>query len=345
MKALAVTPLQKNSLRIIDHMYKPGEVLVKVLDAGICRTDHEIIQGLYGEAPKHSNYLVIGHESLGQVVSSSLDLKEGDYVTRMVRRGCLECYNCGLGYADMCSTGNYTEAGIKGVHGVMSEFYTDRAENLVLVPEEFANVGVLVEPLSVVEKATRHAYEIQQRLEWNPETALVLGAGPIGLLETMLLRLRGLNTQVVARSESGNKAEIVQSLGGHYVCLKKFLEGRERFDFIYEASGNVNSVALALDRLNPNGVLCLSSITGGDEEVKVPLERINLEMVLGNKLIFGAVNAGVDDWYEAVDDLSRIDRAWPGVLNRLITGVFPVEAYKEAFVHKPNDIKTLISFR
>jgi len=352
VKALAVTPLVKNSLRLIDHSLKETDVIVKVLETGVCRTDKEIIMGLYGEAPPDSNYLIIGHECLGVVVRGSKILKEGDYVVRMVRRPCYDnrCDNCLEGNQDMCSSGNYTEAGIKGVHGGMAEYFTDTEDNLIYIPKEHSGVGVLLEPLSVVEKATYQVGRIQERLSWNPKRALVIGAGSIGLLEAMLLRLNDMDVFVMARSPSGNKkSQIVEAIDAHYISTEEtsfeaFLRTKIKFDFIYEASGNAKIIPLLWAALANNGVLSLSSITGGNEEINFPIERLNLQAVLGNKLIFGAVNSNKSDYKTGVKNFMKIKNTWPGILEKMLTRRVSIDNYTRAFETSSEDIKTVIEF-
>ena len=350
MKAIAVTPLQMNSLRLIDSNLDRDQVLVKVVETGVCRTDLEIIDGLYGEAPEGYEYLILGHESLGKIVETNGDFRKDDYVVRMVRRSCSKCVNCSSGYVDMCSTGNYTEAGIKGVQGVMAEYYSDKEENLILIPEEQIDVGVLLEPLSVCEKSLYQAFKIQERLIWNPKKALVIGAGPIGLLESMLLRLKEIDTFVVAKSLKGNeKSRIVEAIGAHYISTEKthirdFLAGEYNFDYIFEASGNAKVIPLIWKNLANNGVLCLSSITPEKNNVIFPMDLINLQTVLGNKVVFGAVNANIRDYKRGVKRFAEIKKRWPSVLERIITKRLHVDNFRDAFEKRREDIKTTISF-
>lgn len=215
MKAIAISPGSVRSARVVD-IKKPepkeDEVLVKVLEVGIDGTDIEINSGLYGEAPKNSDFLIIGHESLGVVEEPSGNLKKGDTVVATVRRPCPQnCLNCKNQETDMCLTGDYLERGIKGLHGYMSEYYVEKPTYLIKVPSKLKKIGVLLEPLSIIEKGVSQIYHIQKRMSWEPKNALVLGAGSIGLLATMVLRLKGLNVHTLALSpKDSTQAQITE---------------------------------------------------------------------------------------------------------------------------------------
>ncbi len=351
MKAITIAKDSKDGARLqeVDKpQYNDNEVLVKVKEAGVCRTDLEINEGFYGELPPGSDYLIMGHESIGIVEEAGKnvqDLKVGDYVTRTVRRPCLEntCENC-PSELDFCSTGKYTETGIKGLHGIMTEYYADQPKYLVKVPKEFANVGVLMEPLSFAEKAVTQSYLVQKkRMRWWPQKALVFGAGPIGLLETMILRSRGLDVDVVARSRTGFKSYLAENIGAKYISIQD-IETLGKYDLVIESSGSPQCIELALNCTKPNGVVCLTSVTSGSGMTVIPLEKINLDMVLGNRTIIGAVNASINDYKMGLDDIVRFERNWPGVLGHLITQRLKPNQYKAAFEHRKEDIKTVIEF-
>ena len=360
MKAITIRPKEKGSIELKD-LKKPSklhknEVLVKVLEAGVCRTDLEIYEGLYGEAPKNESFLIMGHESIGIVenIGPSVDkykLQPGDYVTRTVRRPCGDslCHPCYYRQQDFCTTGNHTETGIKGLHGIMTEYFKDDQEFLVRVSKEYRHIGVLMEPLSFAEKAVHQTFLIQKRFDWHPKRALVLGAGPIGLLETMILRNRtfgGIDTYVAARSKSGNlKSKITEEVGAKYVSLQDTNLGElGKFDIIMESSGSAELLKDTFDLLNTNGVLCLTSITGGESKSTLPLEKINIDFVLGNKVMFGAVNAQKDNYETGLRDIKQFETRWPGVMSKLITRRVKLDSYKEAFEKRADDIKTIIEF-
>lgn len=352
MRAIAVYPGQKDSvhLREADNPeIDDNEVLVRTIYAGVCGTDLEINEGLYGTAPRGSDYLIAGHESLGiieRVGRNVTNLSEGEYVARTVRRPCSDCTSCNAGSNDMCSTGNFTEVGIAGIHGVMAEYFKDLPNYLVRIPRQFKDIGVLLEPLSVVEKGTRRAFEIQKGFFWNLERALVIGAGPIGILQAMILRSEEIETYVLARSERGNnKSRLIEEIGAKYISANEYyINPTERFDFIVEASGDSEMAFQAMELLRANGILCLTSVTGGKKEIIVPADKINLGYVLGNKSMFGTVNANIQDYEQGVEKLKMFERKWPGLTKRLITRKIPVSRFKEGFVKGREDIKTVIEF-
>ncbi|MFQ5593646.1 MAG: glucose 1-dehydrogenase [Anaerolineae bacterium] len=341
MKAVAVIPGQPNSVHLVD-LPKPAlhthGVLVRVIRAGVDGTDREINQAEYGEAPPGSDVLVIGHESFGRVeavgdhVSS---VHPGDYVVATVRRPD-DCINCSYGEYDMCIKGEYRERGIKGEHGYLAEYYLETPEYLVRVPPALEPVGVLLEPLSIVEKGVHQAYKIQERMVWRPQRALVLGAGTIGLLATFALRLRGLEVYTLAKDPKPNlPAKIAEAAGATYLSAETdpvpgLDEKLGRFDIIFEATGSSPLAFQAMEVLGNNGVLILSSVTGGDRTAEIPTDLINLEMVLGNKVVVGMVNANRTYFAHGVQDMVAMEERWPGLLSRLFTHrLHGLEAYRE----------------
>src|SRR2546421_6568199 len=222
MRAIAVTPAKAGSAQQLD-LPKPrleaGMALMRVLEVGIDGTDTEINNGEYGEAPPGSSVLVIGHEALGVVDAVGAGVRgfaPGDLVVSTVRRPD-DCPNCQAGESDMCLFGNYIERGIKGAHGYMSDYYLEKPEFMIKIPTTLRRFAVLLEPLSIVEKATAQAWKIQDRMLWQPRRAVVLGAGPIGILCTILLRLRGLQGHVYAKSAPDSlQGRILNELGASY---------------------------------------------------------------------------------------------------------------------------------
>ena len=275
-------------------------MLVKVLTVGLDGTDREIDAGEYGTAPPGSDFLILGHESLGIVenVGPKVDeLAVGDFVVAMVRQPG-DSYYGQIGMQDMSTSGEYHEHGISLLHGFLTEYYVVSPEYIVRVPGNLREVGVLVEPLSAVEKGIAQAYEIQRRLRvWRPKVAAILGAGPIGLLAAISLKVCGLGVVVFGLENPPHiNSALVQSLGGRYVSTSStslFDASKEfgPFDLIIEATGFSPLVFQAMDVLGKNGVLVLTSVTGGNRTVEVPSDRINLGFVLGNKVLVGSVNA------------------------------------------------------
>ena len=325
---------------------------MRVLRVGVCGTDMDVISGFYGEAPVGSPYLILGHESLSRVEDVGPGVrgfKKGDLVVPTVRRNCTEnCLNCRNGESDMCLTGNYKEHGIKELHGFASEFAVTDSRFVVRLPEALSEVGVLLEPLTIVEKGINQIFLLQHaRMKWKPTKALVLGAGPVGLLATALLRLRGLQVSTVATKPPDSlKAKLVSSTGGIYVDSERTpLSSMEnRFDIVFEATG-APSVALEAQNLcEANGVVSFVGIYRS----KVATEdagKVFTNLVLGNRLYFGSVNANITYFRQGVQDLVNIRRRWKDFLERTITERVPVSAWARAYSPKgEEDVKTILQF-
>jgi threonine dehydrogenase-like Zn-dependent dehydrogenase len=307
----------------------PADVRIRVLEAGICGTDREIIEAHFGSPPADNPSLVIGHEVLGMVEMAGdavTTLTPGDLVTVTVRRGC-GCAQCAAGASDFCAEMKFTERGIIGRHGFMTSRFVESAENVVPVPAELREIGVLVEPTSVAEKAWRVAMAVQSRIAaWQPKTAVVFGAGPIGLLTTLMLRAKDIDVYTIARRPASESpaSRIVAACGATYIAtreqdLVELRAAMPNVDLIMECSGSTEAVEAAIPLLGINGALILLSVTGGNRTATLPLDRINFEFVSGNKTMVGSVNSTADDFRAAIADLQEIERRWPGLAAQLIT--------------------------
>src|SRR5215470_10398246 len=353
MKAISVFPGKPNSVHLAD-LNKPSVdevpsgrgVLVKVLRVGVDGTDKEINAAEYGAAPAGFDFLVIGHEGFGQVQAvgpNVTELNPGDYVVATVRRPGRSIYDL-IGTNDMTTDDTYFERGINLRHGFLTEYYVDDAEFVVKVPQGLKHVAVLLEPFTVVEKGIHQAYEIQRRLKvWRPRRAAVMGAGTIGLLATLALRLRGIEVTTFARNPKPNlNAELIETLGARYEITQEtpIMEGAKRFgpfDMIFEATGSSSVVFDSMQALAKNGVLVLTSITGGHRTLEIPADRINLEFVLGNKVMVGSVNASRENFETGVRDMSQAEAEYPGWLRRLLTHpVRGLDRYQELFERLQN---------
>jgi threonine dehydrogenase-like Zn-dependent dehydrogenase len=335
MKAVAVRPGVPDSMYLAQ-LPKPSVaeiaegrgVLVKVLRVGVDGTDKEINAAEYGAAPPGYDFLVTGHEGFGRVEAVGPNVTElvpGDYVVATVRRPGTSIYDR-IGTSDMTTDDVYFERGINLRHGYLTEYYVDDAEYIVKIPCELREVGVLLEPTTVVEKGIAQAYEIQRRLRvWRPRKAAVMGAGTIGLLAAMALRLRGLDVTVFGRTARPYlNSDLIEALGARYesTVTLPIVEGGKTygpFDLIFEATGSSPVVFESMQALGKNGVLVLSSVTGGDQMIQVPADRINLEFVLGNKVMVGTVNANREYFEMGVKDLAHAEAQYPGWLARLLT--------------------------
>ena len=335
MAAIAVFPGQPGSVHLarlarpsIDEVPGGRGVLVKVLKVGVDGTDKEINAAEYGAAPPGFEFLVLGHESFGRVLEVGPSVSEftpGDYVVATVRRPGMSIYDR-IGTYDMTTDDTYFERGINLRHGYLTEYFVDEPEYIVKVPAALKEVAVLLEPTTVVEKGIAQAFEIQRRLRvWRPRRAAVMGAGTIGLLATLALRLRGFEVTTFALSPKPYlNAELIEALGAQYVSTmeRSILETAKsegQYDLIFEATGFSPVVFESMQALAKNGVLVLSSVTGGDRMITVPADRINLDFVLGNKVMVGTVNANREYFELGVKDMAQAEAEYPGWLGRLLT--------------------------
>jgi threonine dehydrogenase-like Zn-dependent dehydrogenase len=359
MRAIVVTPGQAGSGRVEEVPTPepaPGQALVKTIDVGVCGTDIEILNGEYGEAPAGDDYLILGHENFGQVVQApdGGEVSAGDHVVCVVRRpDPVPCASCAAGEFDMCSNGLYTERGIKGRHGFMSEYYVESPAYLVKLPPELEQIGVLIEPLTVVEKAIQQSVAIQRRLVWELQEAVVTGAGPIGLMATFLLRSMGLKVWTVdIVPPDSNRAKMVEACGATYVngkdtpLLELSKELNDHIDLIVEATAVPQIVFDAMDAVGPNGVVALTGVSAGSRKLEVAGAHLNFEMVLMNKVVFGSVNANKRYYASAVQDLAKFNELWPGLCDQVVTRRVPYGEFQEALTPRPGiDVKSTVSFR
>lgn len=354
MKAVAVLPGTPDSVHLQEipvpqladqphpHVCRVPEgraVLVKVLQIGVDATDREINEALYGNAPPGVKHLVIGHESFGQVVEVGdkvAEVKPGDYVTCTVRRPGESLFDK-IGRNDLTSEEVYYERGINLCHGFLTEYFVDDAEFVVKVPRDLKHLGVLSEPASVCAKAIEQAFLAQQRLQvWDPARAFVLGAGQIGLLATMMLRLRGMAVYTLATRPGPHlKSEIVGAYGATYVSTREtsmadLAKQVGKPDLIFEATGNAEASFRAMEVLAINGALVWTSITGGSRDVTVDAARINLEWVLGNKLLVSSVNGNRRHFELGIQALSHGEHSYPGITGRILsTPIAGLDRYDE----------------
>jgi len=336
MKAIAVHPGKAGSIHLRD-VPKPSVqdipngrgVLVKVLQVGVDGTDKEINAAEYGAAPPGEDFLIIGHESFGiveQVGPNVPDtIRPGTYVVASVRRPGSSIYGA-IGLQDFTTDDVYYERGINLLHGYLTEYYVEDSDFVFPLPKSLAEVGVLLEPTTVAEKGFNTAYEIQRRLRiWQARRAAILGSGTIGLLAALAARLRGLELTVFSLPQKPYRnADLVEELGGVYVSsadktLAQISEERGPFDLIMDATGFSPLVWEAAELLGKNGVLVLSSITGGDRKAEINSDKINQSFVLGNKVMVGTVNAAPADFRSGVDDLIKGEALYPGWLPKLLT--------------------------
>ncbi|MGD9560676.1 MAG: glucose 1-dehydrogenase [Pyrinomonadaceae bacterium] len=351
MKAVAVVPKKTGSVHLVE-MERPRVddvrdgrgVLVEVLRVGACGTDREINNAEYGVAPKGCDYLVLGHENFGRVVEVGENVSEfqtGNYVVATVRRPRGSSIYDKIGEQDFTTDDKYYERGISRLHGYMAEFYVENADFLVRVPPAIAEIGVLLEPLSIVEKGLKQASDIQERMKiWRPKTAAVLGVGSVGLLTVMALRMRGYAVHGFGldRREGYLNAELCEAIGATYdstaeISVSQTVEKYGEYDLIFECTGYSPIIFDAMQSLNENGILILASVTGGDRKTdQVPSDKINQLFVLGNRAMVGTVNANREHFEMGVKDLALCEAMHPGWLGRMLTHkVVGLENFAQVF--------------
>lgn len=351
MKAVAVIPKKEKSVHLVE-MDKPklDEIaggrgaLVEVLRIGACGTDREINNGEYGIAPEGSDYLVLGHENFGRVIETGENVKElqkGDFVVATVRRPRGSSIYDKIGEQDFTTDDKYYERGIVRLHGYMAEFYVESADFLVKIPPAIAEIAVLLEPLSIIEKGLKQAGDIQERLKiWHPKTAAVLGTGNVGLLTVMALRMRGYEVHGFGRDARAGylNAELCEAIGATYdstaeISVADSTKKYGEYDLVFECTGFSPIIFDAMQSLNENGILILASVTGGERLTdQVPSDKINQLFVLGNRAMVGTVNASREHFEIGVKDLALCEAMYAGWLSRIMTHkVEGLENYAQIF--------------
>lgn len=367
MKALGVFPAERR-FEVIDHpepqIGTPTQVKIRILEVGICGTDKEIVAFEYGTPPDGSPYLILGHESLGEVVevgSAVKSLQPGNLVVPTVRRPCElpDCTACDAGRQDFCYTGQFTERGIKQRHGYMAEFAVEDEQYVQRLPSSIRDIGVLTEPLTIAEKGVTQLWQVQQRLPWacpivpgegpgHCRSAVVLGAGPVGLLGAMKLTLEGFDTTVYSRTPSaGDVAQVVESIGAKFVhaeqnSVEDLARSVGNIDVVYEAVGASSLAFDVMKYLGTNGVFIFTGVPGRKGPISVDADAIMRNHVLKNQVIFGTVNASRESFASAVDDLGEFSRRWPDAVRSIISHRIPLAQAAEPLSGKVPGIKNVI---
>ncbi len=368
MRAVGVVP-GKREVRLIEHE-APGiaaanQVKIRSLEVGVCGTDREICTFVYGSPPDGFEYLVLGHESLGEVIEVGAgvsSLKPGDLVVPSVRRPCphANCLPCRADKQDFCFTGDFTERGIKMTHGFLTEYYLEEEKYLTYVPPELRDVAVLVEPLTVAEKGLAQVWEVQRRLPWIPpkttpgqpgagKNAVVLGAGPVGILGAMVLLVNGFKTCVYSRSKAPNpKSELVESLGATYLSAQvesvdQLAERIGNIDLVYEAVGTAKISYEVLRVLGLNGIYVFTGIPAPKPSLEIDADIIMRKLVLKNQVVLGTVNADRASFEGAIRDLGIFRKRWPVALRSLITGRYKIDQFRDLLLGRATGIKNVIA--
>ncbi|GAB2584596.1 threonine dehydrogenase [Paractinoplanes abujensis] len=347
MRALTVQPGTHGTARV-DELPDPvagdSELLVEGLALGVCGTDREIVAGDYGWSPPGRDRLILGHESLGRVrhAPAGSDFTDGDLVVGVVRRpDPVPCGACAHGEFDMCRNGRYTERGIKEVDGYAAELWTVELDYAVKLDERLVDVGMLMEPTTVVAKAWEQIDRIGARSWYEPRTVLVTGAGPIGLLAALLGTQRGLDVHVLDRVTDGPKADAVAALGATYHHEPvAAVAGKLQPDVVIEATGAGSVVFDAIANTGTYGITCLTGVSTPGRTISIDAGADNRQIVLENDVVVGSVNANLRHYRAAADALAHADLDW---LRRLITRRVPLEHFDEALTARPDDIKVVLT--
>jgi threonine dehydrogenase-like Zn-dependent dehydrogenase len=365
VKAIAITP-GKVGAHLVDRpepaVAAADDIKVRVLQVGICGTDREEVSGGRSTAPDGQSELIIGHEMLGQVVAVGDSVKRmavNDHIVFTVRRGCGECASCGMGRSDMCQSGKYRERGIKGLDGYHAEFVVDKERHAIAVPPTLAEVAVLTEPLSIVEKAIDEAGRVQRArcpdVAVTPDwlfgrPCLVAGLGPVGLLAAMILSLRGAEVYGLDVLDAASaRPQWLEHIGGRYidgraVPADRVAEKVVPMDLVVEATGIAKLEFNLLDALALNGICVLTGIPGGDHPMQIPGAEMARRLVLSNQLLLGSVNASTGHFRMAVQDLSQATLRWPGHLPQLLRH-YPVSEFAAPLQQvQPGTIKEVVDW-
>jgi threonine dehydrogenase-like Zn-dependent dehydrogenase len=328
-----------------------GEVVVRTLRVGVDGTDHEVIAGNHGEFPAGEEHIVLGHEAVGVVEDGGdTHLSEGDVVVPTIRR---PVGDEGRGYADrgeldMAPEGAYRERGIVGAHGFMSEYFVSDAAYLLRIPASLAAKGILVEPLSVATKALELAAAARSSFAWEPESAVVLGNGSLGLLTLGFLRHSAEYDRLFClgrRDRPDPTIDIIEGLGATYVDSREtpvpeIPAEHGAMDLVFEATGHAKHAFEAVDALAPNGV---GALLGVPEpwEFEVDGGRLHRELVLHNKALVGSVNSAMRHFEAAAGALTEFPE-W--FFDDVVTGVYGVDDVGAAFENDDTTIKTAVQF-
>ncbi|MHB2025504.1 MAG: glucose 1-dehydrogenase [Elusimicrobiota bacterium] len=357
MKAVAVFA-GAGDIRIIEapepEITRPSQVKFQVLEVGICGTDKEIASFAYGTPPDGDDHLIPGHESLVRAVEIGRNvetLMPGDLAVLMVRRPCGEasCRACAAGRQDFCESGGYAERGINKRHGYMAEFVVEEEKYAVKIPPALETTGVLIEPLTIAEKAVVEAARVQERLPYLSGTrAMVLGAGPVALLGAMLLIRRGFAVAVYSLEDPRSEnAVLAQNLGADYVCARQtpLSDLARKFgpiNLVYEATGSAALAFKALESLGVNGIFIFTGVPGLKGPIPLDADLLMRRMVLQNQLVFGSVNASRRDFEAAAEDLAAFLKAWPQAVPALISARHPMEDFRAPLAGALAGIKHVI---
>ncbi len=248
----------------------PGEALIRVLRAGICNTDLEIVKGYAGFSG------TLGHEFVGVVeeVNDGEAGWKGVRVVGEINLGCHEpgCPWCGAGMERHCP--RRTVLGIQGKDGCMAEYLTLPIRNLLPVPPDLPDdTAVFVEPLAA-------GFEILEQLHLQPtDRVAILGDGKLGLLINRALRFSPATLTHVGKHPA--KLTLARGAGIRTLLLGEV--GEERFDVVVEATGSASGFETALAMVRPRGTLVLKTTVADSIPLDLTQVVVDEIRVLGSR--------------------------------------------------------------
>lgn len=369
MKAIAYSP-GRRELGIVERpepaIMAGDQVKLMVSRVGVCGTDRERIAEGKAPPPEGFDDLVIGHESFGRVVEAGEEVdavSPGDYAVFTIRRGCDECAPCRMGRPDMCRTGKYRDRGLSGIDGFNSEYVVDSQRHVIHVPEELAPAGVLLEPMSVVEKALDEVVKFQSaRLPeanigsdwfWG-KRALVAGTGTIGLLACLALRLRGASVYGVDILDGDSpRPRWLSGIQGTYIDGRKVKpekvdEELGPMDLVFESAGVPGLMFNLIDALARNAVYVVAGIPSEavhERTIRIPGAQLMDQLVRKNQLVFGTVSSAEGHFRMALDDFAMAEYRWRGHTAKMINRELDFTEYREAMTtHPEEEIKAVLKW-
>jgi threonine dehydrogenase-like Zn-dependent dehydrogenase len=347
------------------------EILIKVKQAGVDGTDLNMVRHNLQDPAEGQDKIVMGHEMVGVVEAVGDGVKTlavGDTVVLTVRRGCGICQPCLHNQSDMCMTGLYTERGIHKKDGFFTEYVVDEEQYAIKVPAGLAEMAVFTEPLSIAEKGVEQIRLIQSRMPWACEhpdhsfdsqdwgkckTALVVGAGPLGILAAALLRLADIFTYVVdIVSEDSPKVHLVKHMGANYIDGRNKMP-KELVDFcctptgnldiVFEASGAAVTAVELINYMSRSSIYVMTGIPRQEIVTQLDAAQLVRQIVRNNQVIVGSVNSNRSHFEMALKHIPQINARFGGMLAEMITHRFGLADYGQIFnLSDPNHIKTVI---
>ncbi len=349
---------------------QPDEVLVRVKEVGVDGTDFNMVEHNLQDIAEGRSRIITGHEMVGVVEAIGSKVKSlapGDTVIMTVRRGCGLCQPCLHNQSDMCMTGLYTERGIHKRDGFFTEFVVDQEQYVIRVPADLARLAVFTEPLSIAEKGIEQIRAIQSRLPWACEhpdhtfqspdwgkckTALVVGAGPLGILASALLRLAEVDTYTIdIVPEDSPKAHLIKHMGANYIdssdkTPKELVEhycAAGNVDIIFEASGAADTAIELINCMRRSSIYVMTGIPRKELTMQLDAAQLVRQIVRYNQVIVGSVNSNRSHFEMALNDIPEINSRFGGMLEEMITDRFQMKDYQQVFsLTDPKHIKTVI---